>query len=69
MTRQTLFEVCDGYGFWWCDSRFFSADLRARRWLRFLGGKAMNMFYLVGAGVAVLLLIYLVVALVNAEKL
>lgn len=29
----------------------------------------MNMFYVLGAGVAVLLLIYLVVALVNAEKL
>lgn len=29
----------------------------------------MNMFYVIGAGVAVFLLIYLVVALVNAEKL
>ncbi|HEY0894498.1 MAG TPA: hypothetical protein VGE32_15665 [Cellvibrio sp.] len=69
MTRQTLFEVCDGYGFWWCDSRFFSADLRAGRRLQSFGGKIMNLFYVLGAGVAVFLLIYLVVALVNAEKL
>ncbi len=29
----------------------------------------MNTFYLVGAGVAVFLLVYLISALVNAEKL
>lgn len=29
----------------------------------------MNLFYVLGAGVAMFLLIYLVVALVNAEKL
>jgi K+-transporting ATPase KdpF subunit len=61
--------VCDGYGFWWCASDFLFADLRARRRLPVFGGESMNMFYVIGAGVAVLLLIYLVVALVNAEKL
>jgi K+-transporting ATPase KdpF subunit len=29
----------------------------------------MNWFYVLGAGVAVFLLVYLVIALVNAEKL
>lgn len=69
MTNTNSSEVCDGFGFCWRNCDFFSADLRARRRLQIFGGKVMNMFYVIGAGVAVFLLIYLVIALVNAEKL
>jgi hypothetical protein len=61
--------VCDGLCFWWWPVDFLSADLGACQRLQSFGGKSMNWFYVLGAGVAVFLLVYLVIALVNAEKL
>ncbi|WP_039912876.1 hypothetical protein [Cellvibrio mixtus] len=69
MTTANSFEVRDGLGFWWCIGDFSTAELRVGGRLQELGGKGMNMFYVIGAGVAVFLLVYLIAALVNAEKL
>lgn len=69
MTTTNSFEVGNGLGFWWCIGDFSTTELCFGSMLQTLGGTNMNTFYLVGAGVAVFLLVYLISALVNAEKL
>jgi K+-transporting ATPase KdpF subunit len=59
----------DGHSVFSCNRGVFSGDFRIRDWVQQVGRTAMNMFYVVGAVVAIGLLIYLVAALLNAEDL
>jgi K+-transporting ATPase KdpF subunit len=62
-------EVPDGFHLHRRNRAHVSADGRSCRWLRQAGRVAMSWLYLSSGIVAVGLLVYLVVALVNAEKL
>ncbi|MMZ71585.1 F subunit of K+-transporting ATPase [compost metagenome] len=59
----------DGHSIYRRNRGVFPAALGLHKWLQQAGRTSMNMFYVVGAVVAVGLLIYLLAALLNAEDL
>jgi K+-transporting ATPase KdpF subunit len=69
LRKQNLSEAVHGRGIYRGDSRLRLVGLCAGDRLRQAGGPAMNLFYVIGALTAAGLLVYLLVALLNAEDL